>query len=485
MIDGCPDGWAGGIPVCVLSGNVQQDNGCASSRAAGRDGALMKERDYISHGLTGVHEQMPSCAPPSGVEKMECDNVVLSLRLGPPADKAAAPQETFSQELHTGMVDQQHRLKVVAGAGANAQHFWHESFRVSLSSDHHQNMVNRLHAEALINQGVSPFAKEYTSSVPVWNPAPGHFAVPVPKVSTTPAKRPYQDANGDRRSVAVAEIAPPNVMHSSPGIYSWNTDMYNASTSSTGGWQQVHVKFEQSHPPGGNITTGFAHGTRQVAVGPPTTPSFKSPQVVSNVTMPLPSSINGAPVSSQAVDISTQSEPEHDSNQNKAPVGWPPVRSFRRNTLQAAQLSNRTSAEDASKSLGGPSTSSSVDISEQMNGGSNKNAFFVKAKLDGVRICRKVDLKAYDSYDGLKGALQSMFQGFVSDNAKLDLLTGKNYVVTHEDKDGDCLLVGDVPWHMFLESSVKSLRIMKAMDANGIGEKGSAKVKAQANGKPS
>ncbi|KAH7429534.1 hypothetical protein KP509_09G054500 [Ceratopteris richardii] len=115
----------------------------------------------------------------------------------------------------------------------------------------------------------------------------------------------------------------------------------------------------------------------------------------------------------------------------------------------------------------------------------NLSAFFIKAKLDGVRICRKVDLSAYNSYDELKGVLQEMFHSFVSDNAKLDLLHGRNYVVTYEDKDGDYLLVGDVPWHMFLESSVKSLRIMKAMDAIAIGEKGSAKLRAVPEGQTS
>ncbi|KAI5077465.1 hypothetical protein GOP47_0007289 [Adiantum capillus-veneris] len=421
MIDGCPDGWAGGIPVCVLSGSAQQDNTnvCASARAAGKDGTLVKERDYISLGLTGAApEQMLTSSIPSGVDKMECDNVVLSLGLGPPADKAAAA----SQEQNTGMVDQQIRLKV-AMTSAKPQHFWHESFRVSLSNDqYHQHMVNwQPQAEAL-SQGAPSFGKGHTSSVPVWStPVTGRFTVPVPKICTTLA------------------------------LHLWQA------------------------------------GRKQLASGLPANPTtFKVPQAASNVSMPPPSIVNGKPASSQAVDTPTQSEIEQDGNRNKAPVvGWPPVRSFRKNTLQAAQVSNRVSADDLPKSMGGPSSSNSVDVSEKMNGGSNKNVFFVKAKLDGVRICRKVDLKAYASYDGLKGALQDMFQGFVSDNAKLDLLTGKNYVVTHEDKDGDCLLVGDVPWHMFLESSVKSLRIMKAMDATGIGEKGLPKAKGPVNGKPS
>lgn len=483
MIDGCQDRWTGGIPVCVLSGTAGQheSNGCAS-----RATALMKERDYISLGLACTQEQELTSTS-SAEEKMECDNVVLSLGLGPP-EKETSPADMTSH------ADQQVRVKITPD-GAKFQHFWHQNFRVSLSKDSHPRMAN-WQAEASSQGGGKSYVMP--NGVPPWSPVPGRFAVPVPKVSTIPAKRPFQEVSGERRPLPVSEVAsaPSSAMQPSAGIYAWNYDAFNASSAGGGSWQQVHVNFEQaasSHFHGDNVNTAFGHGSRQLAAALPTTPSFKVPQAAASGSMAPPSNalvnVKGAgPSSSQeATDVSARPEPENDTNRNKAPVvGWPPVRSFRKNTLQAAQISNRMSAEDLqAKSMGGASTSNSVDALEHINGSSSRNAFFVKAKLDGVRICRKVDLKAYESYEGLKGALQEMFQGFVSDNAKLDLVNGKNYVVTHEDKDGDCLLVGDVPWHMFLESSVKSLRIMKSMDANGIGEKGSAKLKAESNGKPS
>ncbi|KAJ0651303.1 putative transcription factor interactor and regulator AUX-IAA family [Helianthus annuus] len=50
------------------------------------------------------------------------------------------------------------------------------------------------------------------------------------------------------------------------------------------------------------------------------------------------------------------------------------------------------------------------------------------------------------------------------------LLDGTSeFVLTYEDIDGDCMLVGDVPWQMFL-SSVKRLRIMKNSESNELGE---------------
>jgi auxin-responsive protein IAA len=39
-------------------------------------------------------------------------------------------------------------------------------------------------------------------------------------------------------------------------------------------------------------------------------------------------------------------------------------------------------------------------------------------------------------------------------------------VLTYEDKEGDWMLVGDVPWGMFI-GSVRRLRIMKTSEATG------------------
>jgi len=58
----------------------------------------------------------------------------------------------------------------------------------------------------------------------------------------------------------------------------------------------------------------------------------------------------------------------------------------------------------------------------------------------------------------------------LSGSAKsLNLLdSSSEYQLTYEDRDGDWMLVGDVPWEMFV-GSVKRLKIMRASDANGLG----------------
>jgi auxin-responsive protein IAA len=79
--------------------------------------------------------------------------------------------------------------------------------------------------------------------------------------------------------------------------------------------------------------------------------------------------------------------------------------------------------------------------------------------MDGAPYLRKVDLKLYKSYQELSDALAKMFSSFTIDNCGsqvtkdfmnesklIDLLNGSDYVPTYEDKDGDWMLVGDVPW---------------------------------------
>ncbi|XP_068655562.1 auxin-responsive protein IAA9-like [Aristolochia californica] len=140
-------------------------------------------------------------------------------------------------------------------------------------------------------------------------------------------------------------------------------------------------------------------------------------------------------------------------------VGWPPIRSFRKNTLA-------TSSKN----------------SEELDGKPGSGALFVKVSMDGAPYLRKVDVKTYSSYMELSSALEKMFSCFtigqygshgvpgkdkLSESKLRDLLHGSEYVLTYEDKDSDWMLVGDVPWEMFIDSC-KRLRIMKGSDAIGL-----------------
>lgn len=65
-------------------------------------------------------------------------------------------------------------------------------------------------------------------------------------------------------------------------------------------------------------------------------------------------------------------------------VGWPPIRSFRKNTLQAKKTEAAATAE---------------------GGGS-----FVKVSMDGAPYLRKIDLGVYKGYPELLKALEDMFK---------------------------------------------------------------------------
>ncbi|OMO54025.1 AUX/IAA protein [Corchorus capsularis] len=147
-------------------------------------------------------------------------------------------------------------------------------------------------------------------------------------------------------------------------------------------------------------------------------------------------------------------------------VGWPPIRSFRKNTMASNLAKN---SEDAAGCL------------------------YVKVSMDGAPYLRKVDLKTYKNYMELSSALEKMFSCFtigqcssnglpvrdgLSESRLMDLLHGSEYVLTYEDKDGDWMLVGDVPWEMFT-NSCKRLRIMKGSEAIGLAPRAMEKCKSQ------
>ncbi|CAI0384596.1 unnamed protein product [Linum tenue] len=118
-------------------------------------------------------------------------------------------------------------------------------------------------------------------------------------------------------------------------------------------------------------------------------------------------------------------------------------------------------------------------------------AAFVKVSMDGAPYLRKVDLKLYNSYSDLSESLGKMFSSFtigncgpngmkdfMSESKLVDILNGSEYVPSYEDKDGDWMLVGDVPWEMFVESC-KRLRIMKGSEAIGLAPRAVEKCKSR------
>ncbi|KAF1882732.1 hypothetical protein Lal_00002913 [Lupinus albus] len=199
--------------------------------------------------------------------------------------------------------------------------------------------------------------------------------------------------------------------------------------------------------------------------------------------------------------------PNNTSQKRNAPgpvVGWPPIRSFRKNL---ASSSTSKPSHDSSKQQQHDKVVGKKHVVDNYGIGGSKG-LFVKINMDGVPIGRKVDLNAYYSYENLSSSVDELFRGLLAVasvcvdvfimlttllgfyefcsaqrdscggggvNNKKDeekpitgLLDGSGeYTLVYEDNEGDRMLVGDVPWHMFL-STVKRLRVLKSTELSAF-----------------
>ncbi|OIW16926.1 hypothetical protein TanjilG_00135 [Lupinus angustifolius] len=148
-------------------------------------------------------------------------------------------------------------------------------------------------------------------------------------------------------------------------------------------------------------------------------------------------------------------------------VGWPPIRSIRKNIASGSY--EKQYQHNAKK------VSSKID--------NTYKGLFVKINMDGVPIGRKVDINAYGSYEKLSSAVDNLFRDLLlatqrdscairTQNKEEKVIMGvldgsREYTLVYEDNEGDKLLLGDVPWHLFV-STVKRLRVVKSSDLSGF-----------------
>ncbi|XP_020112835.1 auxin-responsive protein IAA10-like isoform X2 [Ananas comosus] len=164
-------------------------------------------------------------------------------------------------------------------------------------------------------------------------------------------------------------------------------------------------------------------------------------------------------------------------------VGWPPIRAFRMNSLVNLSNKDHTPGEanvGASKEANADFSVKDVHVPKRASSSSSSSSSspFVKVYMDGDPIGRKVDLSAHHSYESLALSLELMFRSptlplsasvvVINGATASKLLDGSSeFALTYEDREGDCMLVGDVPWEMFLDN-VKRLRIMRTSDAGRL-----------------
>lgn len=89
-------------------------------------------------------------------------------------------------------------------------------------------------------------------------------------------------------------------------------------------------------------------------------------------------------------------------------VGWPPIRSFRKNL--ASTSSGKAVPEPQSAIPSKP-------VNEKSANDHAHKGLFVKINMDGVPIGRKVDLSAHNNYDSLSSSVDQLFRGLLAGKA--------------------------------------------------------------------
>ncbi|KAK7397034.1 hypothetical protein VNO78_18200 [Psophocarpus tetragonolobus] len=97
----------------------------------------------------------------------------------------------------------------------------------------------------------------------------------------------------------------------------------------------------------------------------------------------------------------------------------------------------------------------------EFNDCNDHSSFFVKVYMEGIPIGRKLNILAHGSYYELVNTLEHMFDTTILWGTEMNGVQPERcHVLTYEDEEGDLVMVGDVPWEMFL-STVKRLKITR------------------------
>ncbi|XVE71193.1 hypothetical protein DITRI_Ditri10aG0131100 [Diplodiscus trichospermus] len=127
---------------------------------------------------------------------------------------------------------------------------------------------------------------------------------------------------------------------------------------------------------------------------------------------------------------------ENDAEEDQV-VGWPPIKSWRKKIFHQHPVGRIENIRPTA-------------VKE------NGRPIYVKVKMEGVAIARKIDVRLFHSYQALTNSLISMF----ARHQKCDEDDYARYTLTYQDKEGDWLIAGDIPWQTFIRS-VQRLEIVR------------------------
>ncbi|KAK4604466.1 hypothetical protein RGQ29_012817 [Quercus rubra] len=126
-------------------------------------------------------------------------------------------------------------------------------------------------------------------------------------------------------------------------------------------------------------------------------------------------------------------------------VGWPPIKSWRKRLCHENQVVRAWN------------NNLMVENGYVCGGRRASNSMYVKVKMEGVVIARKVDLSQHHSFETLTDTLMDMFRKWSEACEK----NSNNYKLIYQDREGDWLFAQDVPWRTFIRS-VQRLKLLKS-----------------------
>ncbi|KAL0559304.1 hypothetical protein IC582_003910 [Cucumis melo] len=144
--------------------------------------------------------------------------------------------------------------------------------------------------------------------------------------------------------------------------------------------------------------------------------------------------------SNDPLSASSNDSDEEEEERENGLVGWPPLKKRRKSLFMKEGVGRRAVIRrPAVKNDGG-----------FWRGLDLNNSRYVKVKMEGVGIARKVDLREHHSFDALRATLMNMF----------DETNSEGYRLTFQNTNGEWLLAENVTWRNFI-GDVQRIKLEK------------------------
>lgn len=137
----------------------------------------------------------------------------------------------------------------------------------------------------------------------------------------------------------------------------------------------------------------------------------------------------------------SSNDSDEDEERENGLVGWPPLKKRRKSLFMQKRVGRGAVIRRR------PAVENGGGFYRGLN---SNNSRYVKVKMEGVGIARKVDLSQYHSFDALRATLMNMF----------DETDSERYKLTYQNVYGDWLLAENLTWRDFF-GTVQRIKLEK------------------------